>query len=62
VDGRVGVGQEPVDLVTDRVAGDGGPGLLDDAGVVAAEDDRELVVGHALEGAGGDEGVHRVDR
>jgi hypothetical protein len=37
-------------------------GLLDDAGEVAAEDDRELVLDHALQHPGGDRVVDRVDR
>jgi hypothetical protein len=56
------VRQEPEDLVPGGVAGDLPAGLLDHARVVAAQHHRELVVGHASEGAGGQEGVDRVDR
>jgi hypothetical protein len=45
VHGRVGVQQEPVDLVAGAVAVDGGAGLLDHAGVVASEDDGVVVLG-----------------
>jgi hypothetical protein len=44
MDGRVGVEEEAEDLVAHAVAGDLGAGLLDDAGVVASEDDGELVL------------------
>jgi hypothetical protein len=56
------VQQPPEHLVAWGVAGDGRADLLDHAGVVTAQHDRELVLGHALEVAGGDEGVDRVDR
>jgi hypothetical protein len=62
VDGGVGVQQPSVDLVAGGVAGDGRADLLDDAGVVAAQDDRELIGEHGLEVAGGDAGVDWVDR
>ncbi len=39
-----------------------GPGLRDDPGEVAAEDDGELVLEGALEHPGGDRVVDRVDR
>lgn len=32
------------------------------SGDVAAQDDRDPVLGHAVQVAGGDESVHRVDR
>ena len=61
--GRVGVQQEPEDLVAGLVAADGGAGLLDHAGVVAAEDDGVLVLdAHLGEQPGGDRVVDRVDR
>jgi hypothetical protein len=44
VDGRVGVQEEAEHLVADGVAGDLGPDLLDDAGVVAAADGGKLVL------------------
>ena len=53
---------EAVHLVADPVAGDAEADPLDDAGVVAAEDDRELVLEHVLQRAPGDERVDRVDR
>jgi hypothetical protein len=43
-DGRIGVEEEPEDLVADGVAGDLGPDLLDHADVVAAEGDGVLVL------------------
>jgi hypothetical protein len=48
MDRRAAVGQEPEHLVPDGVAGDRRPGLLDHPGIVTAQDDRELVLGHAL--------------
>jgi hypothetical protein len=54
--------QPPIHLVAWGVVGDGRGSLLDHAGVVAAQHDRELVLGHGVEVAGGDEGVDRVDR
>jgi hypothetical protein len=48
------------DLVADGESGDTRADLLDHAGIVAAEDDREGVLGHAVEIAGGDEGVDGV--
>ena len=63
MDGRVGVQDEPEDLVAGLVAADGGADLLDHAGVVAAEDDRVFVLdAHSGEHAGGDPVVDRVDR
>jgi hypothetical protein len=55
--GEVGQGVDPVGvaltepehLVPDGVAGDRRAGLLDHPGIVTAEDDRELVLDHALE-------------
>lgn len=55
--GGVGVEEEAEDFVADLVAADVGAELLDDAGEIAAEDDRELVRGHLLQSAGGDEDV-----
>jgi hypothetical protein len=54
--------QPSVDLVAGGITGDGRADLLDDPGVVAAQDDRELIGEHGLEVAGGDAGVDRVDR
>jgi hypothetical protein len=54
--------QEPEHLVPGGIAVDRGTGLLDHAGVVAAQHHRELVLDHASEDAAGDEGVDRVDR
>jgi hypothetical protein len=59
---RIGVAEEPVDLVAGRVARHAGADLLDDARVVAAEHDGELVLDHALEHPAGDGGVDGVDR
>ena len=62
-DGRIGVKHEAKDLVADGVAGDVGADLLDDAGIVAAEDDGELVLDpHLLEQSRGDRVVGRVGR
>ena len=62
MDDGVGVHHEAVDLVADGVAGHVGADLLDGAGVVAAQDHRELVLDHVLEHAGGDGVVDRVGR
>jgi hypothetical protein len=62
VDGRVGMRQEPVDLVAFGVVPHAGADLLDAASVVAAEHDGELVVDHALEHPGCDGAVGAVDR
>ena len=60
--GGVGMQQEPEHGIPGGMAVDRGAGLLDHAGVVAAQHHRELVVDHAPEDAAGDEGVDRVDR
>ena len=61
-DGRVGVQDEPEDLVARGEAGHPAADLLDHARVVAAEHDRELVFEHALQHAAGDRGVDGIDR
>jgi hypothetical protein len=53
----------PKTWIARLVAADGGADLFDDAGVVAAEDDRVLVLdAHLGEHAVGDRVVDRVDR
>jgi len=57
------VQQEPEDPVAGLEVADRGAGVLDDAGVVAAEDDGVLVLhAHLGQQAGGDRVVDRVDR
>ena len=53
---------EPEHRVPGRAAADPGVDLLDDPGVVAPHQHRELVGEHVPEVAGGDAGVDRVDR
>ena len=60
-DGRVGV-QDEAEHVGAHRERRAGPGLLDDTGEVAAEDDREVVLEHPVEHPGGDRVVDRVDR
>jgi hypothetical protein len=60
VHGRVGMEDEPEDLVTDSVAARARPDAFDDAGEIAAEDDRELVLHHLLQEAGRDHHVGAV--
>ena len=62
VDGRVRMDEETEDLVAGPIAADRGADLLDDAGEVAAEDDRKLVLGHLLQRTRGDEDVDGIDR
>ena len=58
-----GVGvQDEAEHVGARGERGAGPGLLDDAGEVTAEDDREVVLEHPVEHPGGDRVVDRVDR
>jgi hypothetical protein len=57
----IGVQEEPEHLVADSVAADFTADLLDNTGVVTAEDDGELVFdAHLLEHPGGDRVVDRV--
>jgi hypothetical protein len=56
------VPDEAKDLVACAVAADAGADLLDHAGEVATERDRELVLGHAPQHPAGDRPVDRVDR
>jgi hypothetical protein len=60
--GRIGVPEEPEDGVARGHAADARSGLLDHAGVVPAERDRELVLDHAVEHPGRDRIVDGVDR
>ncbi len=61
-DGRVRVEQEAEDVVAHLVVPHVVSDLLDDTGVVTAEDDREVVVdAHLLEHSGGDPVVDWVD-
>ena len=57
----IGVQEKPEHLVADGVAADFAADLLDDTGIVTAEDDGELVLdAHLLEHPGGDRAVYGV--
>jgi hypothetical protein len=62
VHGRAHPRDEAEYLIADRDASHVGTSLFYDAGVVAAEHDRELVLDHVLEHPGRDGSVNRIDR
>lgn len=62
VDGRVGVREKAEDLVADLETTNVPTDLLDSAGEVAPECDRELVLDHLLDHAAGDGDVRAVYR